>query len=108
MLICKFPPERGAKWRAEYKFNDKKASIAYECDEEEVNVPAGKFNAVVIRSESADGSGKFKNTVWYVPKIGMVKQVSEDRDNRIVLLLDRFQHAGEKDSKDPPKKGAKQ
>ena len=108
MLICKFPPERGAKWQADYKINDKKASIAYECDEEEVTVLGSKYNAVVIRSESADGAAKCKNTVWYVPKIGMVKQIRDDGDNRIVLLLERFDHAGEKDPKVAPKKGPKQ
>jgi hypothetical protein len=109
LLICKIPVERGETWRAEYKVNDKKAAIEFECDQEEVKVPAGIFKAIVVRAEAPDGTGKLKNTVWYAPKVGMVKQVVVDGDKTITLLLDRFERAGDKEAgpKNPLKKGLK-
>lgn len=96
LMICKFPAVNGDTWRAEYKMNDKKAAIDYECDREDIVVPAGKYKAVVIRSEVAEGGGKLKSTVWYAPRVGMVKQVIEDGENKIMLSLERFDRGFEK------------
>jgi len=95
LLLCKFPVEKGDAWKAEYKHNEKKASLRYECDLEEVTVLHGKYQSVVIHSITADNS-KLKNSVWYAPRIGMVKQVIEEGEQTIVLTLERFDRGFEK------------
>lgn len=96
LRICKFPPEANETWKVEYKVNDKKASLDYECDFEEVKVPAGTYQALVVRSEVPDRAGKLKNTVWYAPKVGMVRQLIEDGDSKIELRLERVDHVNDK------------
>ena len=96
LLICKFPPLKAESWKIDYKVDGKSASVAYLCDLEEVVVPAGKFNAVVIRAEVLSASMKIKNTCWYAANTGMVKQLIEDGDNKIVLELDKFEPAAPK------------
>jgi hypothetical protein len=91
--ICKFPPARYLTWEAEYKVGDKKTAIAYECDEQEVEVPAGKYHAISVHSEITEGAMKLKNTCWYAPRVGLVKQLIEDGDSRIVLELEKFERA---------------
>ncbi|MCE9530919.1 MAG: hypothetical protein K8T89_07325 [Planctomycetes bacterium] len=91
ILFCKVPTTKSDTWKAEYKFNDRKTTIDYSCEMEEVFVPAGRFQAIVVRAVSADGPNKLRNTTWYAPKVGMVKQVIEDGDEKpIVLTLERF------------------
>ena len=36
---------------------------------------------------------KLKNTCWYAPRVGLVKQLIEDGDSRIVLELEKFERA---------------
>jgi hypothetical protein len=87
--ICKFPPTDKETWKVDFKLGEKKATIAYECSFEEVTVPTGKYKALVIHSETPEGTGKLLNTCWYAPKVGLVKQVVDDGD-KIVLELEKF------------------
>ena len=89
--ICK-PIGRSSKaWKLDYKVGEKKASIAYELDWDDIAVPLGKYKALRIQSEVPDGNSKLKNTCWYASKVGMVKQVIDDGDNKIVLELEKFE-----------------
>jgi len=85
--ICKFPPAEGQSWKLDYKIGEKKASISFETEMEEITVPAGKFKAVVIRSTVPEGNGPLKNSCWYAPKIGMVRQVIESEEGKVTLEL---------------------
>ena len=96
LLICQFPPAANETWKAEYKVNDKKAALDYECDFAEVKVPAGTYQTLVVRSELSNRSGKMKNAVWYAPGVGMVKQVIEDGDSKIELRLEKVDRVPEK------------
>ncbi len=94
LLICRFPPTKGDKWTAEYKINDKKTTVAYECDIEEITYKGKTEKSVVIRAEIAEANGPIKNTCWYLPKDGLVKQVIEDGDKKIVLELESYRRPG--------------
>jgi hypothetical protein len=87
--ICKFPPASDQTWKLDYKIADKKASISFETETEEITVPAGKYKTVVVHSVVPEGTGQLKNSCWYAPKVGMVKQQIESDDGKIVLELER-------------------
>ena len=87
--ICKFSPTEKETWKLDFKLGEKKASIVYESSYEEVVVPSGKYKALVIRSETPEGTGKLLNACWYAPKVGLVKQVVDDGD-KIVIELEKF------------------
>ena len=88
LLICRFPPLKGETWKAEYKIGDKKTTVVYDCDTEEITYQNKKMTALVIRAEIADPNGAIKNTCWYAPRIGLVKQVIQEGDNKIVIELE--------------------
>lgn len=96
LMICRFPPLKGEIWKAEYKIGDKKTMIAFECDTEVITVNDTKYHTFVIKAEIAESGGKLKNTCWYAPKVGLVKQVIEDGDNQIVLELEKYERGPEK------------
>jgi len=108
LTICKFPATQGLTWEAQYKINDKRATLSYEIEEEEITVPAGKYKAVAVRSEIPDRAGAFRNTIWYAPKVGMVKQEIADGDRTVTLLLEKFERPSEKDNGKSPAKKSKQ
>jgi hypothetical protein len=89
LLICKFPATKGERWHIDYKIGDKKAAIDYSCEFEEVTVPAGTYKAVAVHAAVVEGGG-LKTTCWYAPKVGLVKQVVEDGEGKIVLELEKF------------------
>lgn len=100
LLICRLPPGKGQKWQSEYKINDQKRTVSFECDFEEMSVIKNpKMTVLVVRAEIADPKGTITNTCWYAPKYGLVKQVVQERESRIVIELDNF--VGGK--KGPPK-----
>lgn len=91
LLICRFPPRKGDKWTGEYKINGQKSMIAYECDLDEIAVLKNpKVQVLVVRGTINDGNGTLKSTCWYAPKLGLVRQVIEEGDARIVIELESF------------------
>jgi hypothetical protein len=96
LLICKFPCKKGETWKIDYKVGAKKATVTYESDVDEVEVKAGKFKTVLIRSEVPEGNGRLKNSCWYAPKFGLVKQVIDDGESKIVLELEKFDRVPKK------------
>jgi hypothetical protein len=59
--------------------------------EEEVEVPAGKFKAVPVTSESDLGGGRpVKSIAWYAPEVGLVKSVTSVNGIDTTYVLKSF------------------
>jgi len=73
--LLKMPAKVGTKWEVD---GGAKYSVT---KEEEVEVPAGKFQA--IRVESVAGTSK--STLWFAPGVGLFKMASDGSDRVQVL-----------------------
>lgn len=72
--------------------------------EEEVTVPAGKYKAVRVDSETTPGAGPAsKNSLWYAPGVGVVKSVVKLGNREFNTELKEFT-PGKVEKKDEPKK----
>jgi hypothetical protein len=102
LLICPSSPVKGKTWKSVYKINDKKTTVTYECDTEEIiDRKNNKVKALVIRAHISEEKGEITNTCWYIPKDGLVKQVIEEGDSKIVLELENYGRAGPGSKKSP-------
>jgi len=57
---------------------------------ESVEVPAGKFSAVKVTSESTSSGVKTKYVYWYVDKVGLVKSTTESSGQTTDMVLTKF------------------
>jgi hypothetical protein len=56
--------------------------------EEEIEVPAGKFKALRVRSEWDDYYGKkVREELWYAPAVGLIKHVTKSGDRQEVVQV---------------------
>jgi hypothetical protein len=73
--LLKLPAKEGTKWEV-----DEIGQYTIK-NEEEVEVPAGKFRAVRVELVKGD----HKTTLWFAPTVGQIKQVSTMDDQVRVL-----------------------
>jgi hypothetical protein len=94
MCFLKLPPRRGASWDVNFQIGDAKVSGTLLLDTEEVQVPAGKFSAVVTRDRDFQINGtKLDSAVWFVSGIGPVKKWVKVGKLEMVLALEKFEPA---------------
>lgn len=71
-------------------------------EEEEVEVPAGRYRTVPVRAEAETPAGKMDSRTWYAPGVGVVRQwVRHSRPGRLLELridLKAFEGAGPRGS----------
>jgi hypothetical protein len=79
--LLKMPAKVGTKWELD---GGTKYAVT---KEEEVEVPAGKFQAIRVES----GAGTSKTTLWFAPGVGLIKMASEGSDR--VQVLKEFKAA---------------
>jgi hypothetical protein len=74
----KEPPKAGDEWTGEAKVGEQQTTWKYSVDQEEdVEVPAGKYRAWKIRYEIQTGlSHRFEGIEWVVKDVGVVKSES--------------------------------
>jgi hypothetical protein len=93
--ILKLPPKKGATWKAEFKISGELHKGTFVSGEEEVTVPAGKFQAVTAFSQGFLQPDKKKITYkyWFAEKVGLVKQTTDIGDNitMIGMELEKFE-----------------
>jgi hypothetical protein len=100
VCFCKLPATKGQKWEVKFKVAGKEGVAKFESGEEEINVPAGKFQAVVIKGEVIEDSVPIKMTLWFAPGAGIVRQVIDGGGQQpIVLELESIERPGEKEKK---------
>lgn len=96
--ILKLPPKKGDTWKVMVKFMNAELTGGFTSGEEEVTVPAGKYQAVTATSsgfQSPDGEGNMQEVAfkfWFAPKVGQVKQtIKIGKRQEIAIELEKFE-----------------
>ena len=71
--------------------------------EEEIEVPAGKYKALRVESESDNNGTTSKSTIWIAPGVGIVKIESERGGSKMVQEMKSFTLGKDEPKKDDPK-----
>lgn len=86
----KLPAKEGDTWTTEQPASGNRAGWTTKHTvgkEEEVEVPAGKFKAIVVTTEYEVEGTVYKGTAWFAAGVGLVKSVSvSDRTERVQEL----------------------
>ena len=91
MPFCflKLPVKPNERWEAETPARKSKFMAGGE--EEEVEVPAGKFKALRVESVSDVGNGQIvRATIWYARGVGLVKKTTRSHQSEQVTVLRSF------------------
>jgi hypothetical protein len=82
----------GTTWEAEEQVSPKVArKVTFTAgDEEEVEVPAGKFKAVRVDSEFEEGGVKQRASTWFAPGVGQVKYALNANGTTLTEELKEF------------------
>jgi hypothetical protein len=90
--VLKLPLKAGEAWTTEARAGGGAGTtFRYKVmKEEDVEVPAGKFKAFRIDVES-DGQGRTSRaSLWYAPRVGVVRQEHEGGNQKYVKVLKSF------------------
>jgi hypothetical protein len=76
LCLLTFPARVGQSWHSDVRFNEYKGTAACRiAGTEEVEVPAGKFKAIVVhRDNQLDVGPTYRYVEWFAPGIGPVKR----------------------------------
>ena len=75
VCLLKYPVKEGSSWETETKIGTREITvIGREGGTEEVQVPAGKYQAVSVKIETTVKGNKVSTTYWFAPDVGIVKQ----------------------------------
>ena len=93
ICMLKFPIKKGSTWKVESKVGEEKLSVSCKSDEEEIEVPAGKFKTVkVVMDAEVVGAGIIVSTTyWFAQGVGVVKQHVNINSMQFTLLLEKFE-----------------
>lgn len=93
ICLLKFPIKKNDSWKTESMSGKEKLKVACKSDEEEIEVPAGKFKTVkvIIDAEVAGAGILVSTTYWFAPGIGMVKQHVNINSMQFSILLEKFE-----------------
>lgn len=105
--LLKAGSKPGDTWAAEVRAPGGQGTRTFTAGkEEELEVPAGKFKAVRVDSETATARGVVsKGSQWYAPGVGMVKSVVIAGKRETVYELKSFTPGPDEKKKDEAKPG---
>jgi hypothetical protein len=91
--ILKFPIKKNNTWKTESMGGKEKLNVTCKSDEEEIEVPAGKFKTVKVVSDAeVVGAGIIVSTTyWFAQGVGVVKQHVNINSMQFTLLLEKFE-----------------
>jgi hypothetical protein len=93
LCLLKLPARPGLKWEGtDWLTKGGERAMTYTIkDVEEIEVPAGKFKAIRVETESKQSENNVtRSTTWYAPGVGPVKTVSQVRTFEMVRVLKSF------------------
>lgn len=86
--VLKLPPKKGDNWKVDTDL----AHGRFNIDESEVKVPAGTYQTIRVRSEDLEINGLKPTFTWhYAKNIGMVKQVMQEGNVTVEIVLEKFE-----------------
>jgi hypothetical protein len=94
ICLIKYPLKAGQTLSVETSAAGQKMKV--DCSEgksEEVQVPAGKYQAIPCTITVMQGPIKLKNVFWFAEDVGIVKQRSEIGPQTVTLELTRYEAA---------------
>jgi hypothetical protein len=90
--FLKLPPKKGDTWKVDSKVQGQSATGTFTLDEEEITVPAGKYQAVVSRSPDFAAAGqKVATAYWFASGVGVVRQQVNVGGNDVMIELVKFE-----------------
>jgi hypothetical protein len=94
LCILKRPVQKGTSWGVESQSENAVLQGTFKADEEDVQVPAGNYRALVVRSRDFQfGSQKMELDCWYAKGVGMVKQHLRVGNHDVTLELEKIEKA---------------
>jgi hypothetical protein len=94
ICLIKYPVKPGQTWGAETTTGGQKMKV--DCSEgkaEEVQVPAGKYQAIPCTFVATVGPAKFTTVFWFAEGVGIVKQRSEQGPQTVTMELTKYEPA---------------
>jgi hypothetical protein len=94
ICLIKYPLKAGQTWSVETSAAGQKMKV--DCSEgpsEEVQVPAGKYQAIPCTITVMQGPIRLKNVFWFAEDVGIVKQRSEVGPQTVILELTKYEAA---------------
>jgi hypothetical protein len=92
ICLLKYPVKEGASWEIQTKIADQQVAITgREGKSEDVQVPAGKYQAVTSVVEATVNGVKTSTSYWFAEKVGMVKQTLDLAGKTINVELVKFE-----------------
>ena len=92
VCLLKYPPKEGATWETQTKFSDQQLTVTgREGKSEDVQVPAGKFQAVPVVVEATTEGIKISTSFWFAENVGIVKQTIDWGGKTISVELVKFE-----------------
>jgi hypothetical protein len=90
LCLLKYPVKPGETWQQEITIGTEKVkSMCKVGQEEEVQVPAGKFKAIPVQIDADANGMKVATTYWFAADVGVVKQIAEFSGVKITLELEK-------------------
>jgi hypothetical protein len=90
--VLRFPLTPGATWTSEARsVVGTEAKLKYTAvQEDDVEAPAGKFRAFRLDVELETAGKTSRSSIWYAPRVGVVKEERKDTDSGYVKVLKSF------------------
>ncbi len=91
--LAKFPVKPGETWEefAPALKGTANPKMKYTTEkEEEIEVPAGKFRAIRVESESTINGSVIRTTQWHAAGVGIVKILTKDNRSERIQVLKSF------------------
>jgi hypothetical protein len=86
VCLLKYPIKEGTTWETQTKIGDQQLTMSgREGKAEEIQVPAGKFQAVTVAIETTVNGMKLSTNFWFAEKVGIVKQTI-DLSGRMISM----------------------
>lgn len=103
VLVIKFPLKADETWNTETTIGQETLTGESVVGFEEVEVPAGKYQTVRVKTNAKAGAQEIESTIWYAEGVGMVRQSFTLGDNTFSLKLEKFEET-KAESKDDDSK----
>jgi len=91
LCLLKYPAKAGLKWKGEFKVGKEDAKYQVETGTENVEVPAGKFDAIRAAIETQSKGQDVATSYWFAQNVGFVKQTATLGGLDISIELEKFE-----------------
>ncbi len=92
LRILKKDARKNDSWAVDSQSENAEIKGVFVATEETVDVPAGKYATVVVRTRDFRvGAQQMQVTAWYAPEVGMVKQHIQVGNHDVILELEKFE-----------------